>query len=218
VPSYAYRIVHTRNSARAVEDHLAPHAFAGTAAPVPDNLLEIDHYTYYIAARDFDVAADRVLGGSGTDVTHGVPQGLIVAGAGPGLKIRTGHQSGYITLDVRRTAAEPAADRSAWDAIEQATIGPLTRAGIFNDRLEIQEQFPDLAGGRRTEYLAVRVSARGRDTTTARSPAADPRRFPLEQHLVEAWPAAGPAPREIYQRDETTAYWESAALPPPRRP
>jgi hypothetical protein len=71
--------------------------------PFPPNLLGIDHYTYYVAAGDHDITADDVLGGYGTDVRYGVRQGLVVPGSGPAMKIRTGHQSGYITLDVAGT-------------------------------------------------------------------------------------------------------------------
>jgi hypothetical protein len=35
------------------------------------------------------------------------------------MKIRTGHQYGYITLDVRVLETGPAADLAAWEAVEQ---------------------------------------------------------------------------------------------------
>ena len=176
--------------------------------PFPPNQLEINHYTYYIAAGDHDLTTDDVLGGYGTDVRFGVPQGLVVPGSGPALKIRTGHQSGYITLDVRALESGPAADLAAWEAVEQATIRPETDVDIFDDLLADQEQFPDLTGGRRVEYLTIRVSARGRDAKAAYRPGVHPRRVPLEHHLIEAWPASAPAPREVLKRDQTTRSWE----------
>lgn len=186
--------------------------------PFPPNLLEIDHYTYYIAAGDHDITTDDVLGGYGTDVRFTEPNGLVVLGSGPALKIRTGHQFGYITLDVRVLESGPAADLAGWEAVEQATITPQAEVQIYTDQLADQDQFPDLTGGRRTEYLAIRVSARGRDAKITRSNAVHPRRVPLEHHLIEAWPAAAPTPRQVLKRDETTRYWESAALPRPSDP
>jgi hypothetical protein len=180
------------------------------AGPFPPNLLEIDHYTYYIAAGNHDITTDGVLGGYGTDVVHGVPQGLVVPGSGPALKIRTGHQHGYITLDVRVLECSPAADLAAWEAVEQATITPQAEVQIYTDQLADQDQFPDLTGGRRVEYLAIRVSARGRDAKVTHPPRVHPRRVPLEHHLIEAWPASTLGPREVLKRDQTTRSWENS--------
>ncbi len=69
-------------------------------------------------------------------------------------------------------------------------------------------------GGRRTEYLTIRVSARGRDAKVTHSPRVHPRRVPLEHHLIEAWPASAAAPREVLKRDETTRYWENSTAGP----
>ena len=180
------------------------------AGPFTPNLLEIDHYTYYVAAGDHDITADDVLGGFGTDVVHGVPQGLIVPGSGPALKIRTGHQSGYITLDVRVLESDPAAGVAGWEAVEQATIAPRAEVQIYTDQLAVQDQFPDLTGGRRAEYLTVRISVRGRDAKAMHHARVDPRRLPLEHHLIEAWPASAFASREVLKRDQTTRYWENS--------
>jgi hypothetical protein len=180
------------------------------AGPFPPNLLEIDHYTYYIAAGDHDITTDDVLGGRGTAVVQGVPQGLVVPGSGPALKIRTGHQCGYITLDVRVLESGRAADLAAWEAVEQATITPQAEVQIYTDQLAAQDQFPDLTGGRRVEYLTIRVSARGRDAKAVHSPRVHPRRVPLEHHLIEAWPASALGPREVLKRDQTTRSWENS--------
>jgi len=262
MPDYAYNLVYRLNDRRVVEEHLTPHAFAGTpeefgmamlldliaripaagdivagvnvwhsdregvgvpgphrvvvsaldldAGPFPPNLLEIDHYTYYVAAGDHDITTDDVLGGYGTDIVHTVPQGLVVPGSGPALKIRTGHQCGYITLDVRVLESGPAADLAAWEAVEQATITPQAEVQIYTDQLADQDQFPDLTGGRRVEYLTIRVSARGRDAKAAHTPRVHPRRVPLEHHLIEAWPASALGPREVLKRDQTTRSWENS--------
>jgi hypothetical protein len=256
MPDYAYNLVYRLNDRRVVEEHLTPHAFAGTpeefgmamlldliartpaagdifagvnvwhsdregvgvpgpytvrvstldldAGPFPANQLEIDHYTYYVASGDHDITTDDVLGGYGTDVRYTEPQGLVVPGSGPALKIRTGHQYGYIALDVRVLESGPAADLAAWEAVEQATITPQAEVQIYTDQLAAQDQFPDLTGGRRVEYLTIRVSARGRDAKAVHSPRVHPRRVPLEHHLIEAWPASARSARGSQTRSDDT--------------
>lgn len=180
--------------------------------PFPRAWLEIDHYTYYVASGDYSASDDEVLGGRGADVAYGVPQGLIVQGSGPVLKVRAGHQSGYIAVDVRIADSAPVADLAAWEAVEQATIRPRAEVHVYDHGWSFQDHFPDLTGGRRTEYLTVRVSTRGRGTEITRSHAVNSRRVPLEHHLIEAWPVAAPAARDVLKRDETTHYWEQVRL------
>ncbi len=182
---------------------------------VPPGRLQIDYHTYYVMSGDCDITGDEVLGGMGTDVTHGMPNGLVVPGSGAAVKIRTGHQFGWIALDVRVLGSEPADDLGDWEAVEQAVISPDTEVQVFDYQYEWQEQFPDLTGGSRTEFLAIRVSARGRDANPGQrgySPT-DP---PLEWHRIEAWHVTAPAPRTVLRRDETTRYWENASLLRPK--
>ena len=181
--------------------------------PVPPDRLQIDYGFYYVMSGDCDITEDEVLGGMGTDVTHGVPNGLLVPGSGAAVKIRAGHQFGWIALDVRVRDSEPADDLGDWEAVEQATIRPDTEVQVFDHQYEWQEQFPDLTGGRRIEFLAIRVSTRGRDANPGQrgySPT-DP---PLEWHRIEAWPVTAPAPRVVLRRDGTTRYWENASHRP----
>jgi hypothetical protein len=192
-------------------------------AAVAGNLLPIDHSTYYVVSREdaYDFADDHILGGHGADNVHGMPQGLVVPGSGPALKIRTGHQWGYITVDVSLVESGPAPDLGAWDAIEQATIRPHAQVDICDWLFSARGQFPDLTGGRRVEYLTIRVSARGRDAKANPVPALKARRTPVEHHLIQAWPAFAPLPREVLKRDQTTCYWEatnSAGRPPDSAP
>lgn len=185
------------------------------SGPFPTNQLDIDHFTYYVISDDWDMPHDEVLGEFGTDIRYTEPNGLVVPGSGQALKIRTGHQCGYITLDVSILDSGPTSDPAAWEAVEQATIRAEGEVRICDWLMSCQDHFPDLTGGRRTGYLTVRVSARGRDDKITRGNAVHPRRVPLEHHLIETWPTAAPAPREVLKRDETTRYWESAALPRP---
>jgi hypothetical protein len=54
------------------------------------------------------------------------------------------------------------------------------------------------------------VSVRGRDKSGIPASPLHPRRTPLEDHLIEAWPAAGPAPRAVLKRDEFSRHWETS--------
>ena len=133
-------------------------------------------------------------------------------GEGPALAIRTGHQAGWISLQVARRDAEPAADLDQWEAAEQVTITPAGAVRVRGDLVgPIADQYPDLRGGHHSEYLTIRVSARGRDNPRG-APASplNPRRDPLEHHFIEAWPVTGPAPHVVLKRDEVSRRREAA--------
>jgi hypothetical protein len=175
--------------------------------PFPANLLSVSYHTYYIISADYDdLADDAVLGERGLDIVTGTPYGLVVPGAGPVLKIRTGHSDGWITVDVESLRGEPPDDQRAWEAVEQVTLQPRGELLLASWRMEPAAHFPSLASGARDGYVAVRVSARDRDRPPA---GVDSRRRPVEHHRVQTWPVAGPAARIVIKRDSTTARWES---------
>ena len=72
-----------------------------------------------------------------------------------------------------------------------------------------EDHYPDLRGGHDTEYVAIRVSARGRDKPGVVT-ALNPRRYPVEEHLIEAWPVTAPALRAVVKRDELTRQLENS--------
>src|SRR5258707_13651245 len=74
----------------------------------------------------------------------------------------------------------------------------------------IDDQYPDLRGGHDTGYLAIRVSVRGRDKHGMPASPLHPRRTRLEDHLIDAWPVAGPASRVVPKRDEFSRRWENS--------
>jgi hypothetical protein len=84
--------------------------------PFPANQLHVSSFhTYYIISTGYDdLTDDAVLGPEGLDVVSGVPYGLVVPGEGPALRVRTGHQEGWITLDTEILNADPGADLEAW--------------------------------------------------------------------------------------------------------
>ncbi len=149
---------------------------------------------------------DPILGYGGADYVTGTPYGLIAPGEGPGLRIRAGH-TGWITVHVALHDSEPEPDLDRWEAIEQVTIEPAGEVRVASQGGEIEEHYPDLSRGRRG-HLAIRVSVRGRDQYGMPISAINPRRTPLEDHLIDAWPVAQAAPRVVLKRDNSTRNWE----------
>ncbi len=82
---------------------------------------------YHVLATGYTCSPIPYSATRGPDYRHGTPYGLIVLGAGPGLRIRTGHD-GWITLNVVRRRREAVADLSAWDAVEQVTFSRRARS------------------------------------------------------------------------------------------
>jgi hypothetical protein len=178
--------------------------------PFLANQLQVSFHTYYIISAGYDdFPDDAVLGHDGLDVVSGVPYGLVVPGEGPALKIRTGHSDGWITLDTEILDAAPGADLDAWEAMEEATPRPQGELRVADWQQSPADGFPDLAGPARSGYLTIRVSARGRDAPRPAYGGRHPRRFPMEHHRVQAWPAEGPSAHAVVKRDTTTASWES---------
>jgi GNAT superfamily N-acetyltransferase len=177
--------------------------------PFDPDQIHVAFGHYHVLTTEYDLFADPVLGYEGTDYRHGTPYGLIAPGAGPGLRIRTGHD-GWITLNVVRHRREPVADLAKWEAAEQVTIQPAGQVRVADQLGEIQEHYPDLAGGRGDGYLAVRVSVRGRDQQVLTARGINPRRTPVEHHLIEVWPVPAPGPRVVLKRDEFSRAWEAS--------
>jgi hypothetical protein len=179
--------------------------------PFDSDQIYIPYGIYYIYSVGYDFFEDDpVLAPGGTASFSGTPYGLIAPGEGPALAIRTGHEGCWISLKVAQRDAEPAADLAAWEAVEQVTIRPTGEVRVIADFVgKIEDQYPDLRGGHDTGYLAIRVSVRGRDKPGIPASSLHPRRTPLEDHLIEAWPVAGPAPHVVLKRDEFSRRWEN---------
>jgi hypothetical protein len=177
----------------------------------PDQIC-VPYAQYYIYSVGYDLFDDPVLAPGGTDSIPGTPYGLVVPGEGPALAIRMGHEGCWISLQVAPRDSEPAAELEEWEAVEQVTIKPVGEVRVIAGLIgKIEDHYPDLRGGHDTGYLAIRVSVRGRDKNGIPASPLHPRRTPLEDHLIEAWPAAGPAPRVVFKRDEFSRGWENSA-------
>lgn len=180
--------------------------------PFDPDQIYLPYAIYHIYSVGYDFFEDDpVLAPGGTDSIPGTPYGLIAPGEGPALAIRPGHK-GWISLQVALRDAEPAADLEAWEAVEQVTMKPAGEVRVADIAGKIEDHYPDLRGGHDTGYLAIRVSVRGRDRLglPASADALHPRRARLEDHLIEAWPVAGPAPRVVLKRDEFSRRWETS--------
>lgn len=169
--------------------------------PFDPNQLFIQFGHYHILAAGYALLEnDSVLGSEGTANRYVSPHGVIVPGAGPAVRIRAGHKYGWITLRVALHGAEPPPETTPWEAVEQVTMGPAGEVRVADDAGRIVPHYPDLAGGRHL-HLAIRVSVRGRSSGEPRHGAASPRRTPVEDHLIEAWPTAAAAPYRVLKRD-----------------
>jgi hypothetical protein len=170
--------------------------------PFDPDQINVPYGQYYIFSAGYHfLHDDPVLATGGAGSTPGAPYSLIVPGQGPALAIRTGHE-GWISLKVALLDAESAPEPAEWEAIEQVTMQPAGEVRIIADIMEdFADQYPDLRGGHDTGYLAIRASVRGRDKPGLPASPLHPRRIPLEDHLIEAWPVAGPEPHAVIKRD-----------------
>ena len=180
----------------------------------PPNLLYASFHTYYLLSTGYDdYPDDAVLGDDGQEINTPLPYGLVVPGEGPALKIRTGHNAGWITVDAEILDHAPDDDLASWEAAEQVTIKPQGELRLTAWNNELTASFPDLGGLAEAGYLAIRVSARGRDRPLPPVSGDDPRRHPVEHHRIQTWPAASPSPRTVLKKDAVSVYWESQAGP-----
>ena len=194
--------------------HVAARARNSPEEPRRTDEISMDFFQYYVASTGYDVSADEILGLDGLEWSHGTRAGLIVASQGPAMLIRTGKQFGYLTVEASRFDREPEPDLDDWEAVEQVVVQPEGPIRVFTNEWVPQEQYPDLADGVGRGCLTIRVSARGRDANSGlRGRPAD---RPEEQHRIQVWPAAGPAPRQVLRRDQTSRYWEGAGQVDPR--
>lgn len=125
--------------------------------PFDRDQIYVEYGQYYIHSAGHIIRADPLF-----SKTSDMPFGLIAPLQGPTLMVRTGHD-GWINLKVAPRDTEPAADLSDWEAAEQVTIKPPSEVVIAPLMGKDEDHYPDLRGGRDTEYLTIRVSVRGRD-------------------------------------------------------
>jgi hypothetical protein len=171
--------------------------------PFDPDQINVEFRQYFIHSVEYNFHMDPAI-----HRVSSMPCGLIAPLEGPALQIRTGHDL-WISLKVAARDSPPGADLDDWDAAEQVTIKPVGAVAIAPLMGSDEDHYPDLRGDHDTEYLAIRVSARGRDNPGVIT-ALNPRRYPVEEHLIEAWPVAEPAPRAVLKRDNLTRQWENS--------
>jgi hypothetical protein len=149
----------------------------------------------------------------------GGASGLV--GVSPGVAVVvTGTQFGYVLMGVQAGESDPGLDTGPWDEVVEVSVvsGPggqglcVTSGGDGDGPEEFLQLTPRGAGSYR-----VRVHARGRDTGADLDVVEDE---PVEEHLVQSWPAA-PAPEIIHKTtDEVGAGYREydESEPDPRLP
>jgi hypothetical protein len=177
--------------------------------PVVTTRLHVAEGQYWISDNDPDL--EFVL------PDPGGASGLV--GVSPGLAIViTGTQFGNISVTVQAGDSDPGLDTGPWEEVTEVSLtsGPggqgLSVTSDGQGPYEFQYLTPPGAGAYR-----VRVHARGRDAGAAEDVV--PGR-PVEEHLLQIWPAL-PAPETIYKTtDELGAGYReaSASGPEPRLP
>jgi hypothetical protein len=164
--------------------------------------LHIEDGQYWIS--DNDLGREFALPDPGGD------SGLV--GVSPGLAIViTGTQFGNIEVTVQAGEKDPGLDTGPWDDVSEISLpsGPgaqgvsVTSGG--QGPYELQSLTPPGAGSYR-----VRVHARGRDAGAARDVVNG---RPVEEHLIQIWPAA-PEPETIRKTTDQVGagYRDGAAL------
>lgn len=170
--------------------------------PVATVRLHVEDGQYWISDNDPDV--EFVL------PTPGGASGLV--GVSPGLAIViAGTQFGHVLVSVQAGESDPGLDTGRWEEVTEVSLtsGPggqglsITSGG--QGPYEFGHLTPPGAGAHR-----VRVHARGRDAGAAKDVVSS---RPVEEHLVQIWPAA-PAPETIYKTtdDVGAGFREGASL------
>lgn len=165
--------------------------------------LHIEDGQYWISGNALD--DEFSLPGPGGD------NGLV--GVVPGLAVVvTGTQFGNVTISVQAGESDPGLDTGPWDEVTEISLTGqglgITSGGQGPD--EFQNLTPPGTSGHR-----VRVHARGRDAGAAQDVVDG---APVEEHLIQIWPAA-PAPDTIRKStDDLGAGFREAETEDPRLP
>lgn len=138
--------------------------------------------------------------------------GLVGAASGLVIVI-TGTQFGNIALSVRIGEAAPTLDIGPWDEVTEISLTTAAGSlGILSGG-DGPAELSGLTSPRAADYR-VRVHARGRDAGTSRDVVAG---APVEEHLVQIWPAPA-APARVYKTTDAVARRLKATVGPWRGP
>jgi hypothetical protein len=177
--------------------------------PVVTARLHVEDGQYWIS--DDDPDREFVL------PTPGGASGLV--GVAPGLAIViTGTQFGNVSVTVQAGESDPGLDTGRWEEVTEVSLasGPAGQGLSVTSGGQGPQEFRHLTPPGTGAYR-VRIHARGRDAGAAADVVSG---RPVEEHLVQIWPAA-PGPETIRKTtDEHGAGFReaSAAEPDPRLP
>lgn len=146
----------------------------------------------------------------------GGANGLV--GVSPGLAmVITGTQFGYVSVGVQAGESDPGLDTGQWDEVVEVSLvsGPGGEGLNVTSDGDASHEFLGLTPPGAGSYR-VRVHARGRDAGAERDVVSG---RPVEEHLIQIWPAPA-APETIHKTtDEIGAgVRESGSGPDPRLP
>jgi hypothetical protein len=150
-------------------------------------------------------------------IDPGGASGLVGVAPGRAVVI-TGTQFGNVAIGVQAGESDPGLDTGPWDEVVEVSVvsGPGGQGLCVSSGGDGPEEFGQMTPPGAGSYR-VRVHARGRDTGAALDVVEDE---PVEEHLVQIWPAAA-APEVIHKAaDEVGAGLREydPSVPEPRLP
>ncbi|MEU8548232.1 hypothetical protein AB0C81_14785 [Streptomyces roseoverticillatus] len=134
--------------------------------------------------------------------------GLFAAGTDGALVI-TGTDQGDIGIRVELWSGAPGADDATWEDVVEDSYTATGTARVQNVEGR-PAGLPDLAWSGPGTYR-MRVSVRGRDLGADHDGADEGRPAPVEQHLIQVWPAPPAPPHALKLTDELGETWRREA-------
>ncbi|WP_367137277.1 MULTISPECIES: hypothetical protein [Streptomyces] len=162
--------------------------------------LSVPEGQYAILSPEAEDAQDSV-----PDIGEVAATGLFAAGT-DGALIITGTDHGDIGIRVELWSSAPAADDTAWEDVVEDSYTATGTAHVHNVEGR-PAGLPDLAWSGPGTYR-MRVSVRGRDLG-ADDDGSGP--VPVEEHLIQVWPAPVAPPHARKLSDELGETWRREA-------
>jgi hypothetical protein len=143
--------------------------------PETRTIITVTHPQYWIIDRDLlpEIGPSWYRGFNGLVSVHG---SLAI--------VMTGTAAGYVRLTIDPLGSEPELLTADWDEVVEVSLWFEELGAVTTEGCEGLEDAPPLAAS--PGNYRVRVHARGRDRGGERGSVWD---SPVEEHLVQAWPA-----------------------------
>lgn len=142
--------------------------------PETRTIIKVTHPQYWIIDRDLLPEVEP----------FGYRFNGLVSAHGSLAIVRTGTPFGYVRLTIEPLGSEPELRTADWDEVVDVSLWFEELGAVTTEGCEGLENAPPLAAT--PGDYRIRVHARGRDRGHERGTVLD---SPVEEHLVQAWPA-----------------------------